>query len=210
MSYRIVIGIIVAAMVAMTSVSSVAGQGRGGAGGGSGGMDRTPQMDRDRMYDRDRTQDRVRIDTPSQDRDRGVDHDMDRDRDQDRDRVHLRDPSTMADKDIYGSELMTVQERNQYREELGKMQTRETRNAFQIQHEEKMRLRAQQQNKDLVPPGQGPIFGGEMMSVQERNEFREQLRHFESDEQRQSFMAQHREKMEQRAQAQQGEKEEAE
>ena len=39
------------------------------------------------------------------------------------------------------------------------------------------------------------------MSVQERNQFREQLRNAESQEEREALMAQHRERIRQRAQA---------
>jgi hypothetical protein len=86
----------------------------------------------------------------------------------------------------------------------------QAREQFQAQHEEKMQARAQKQGKDLVPPGQGPIYGGELMTVQERNQYREQLRHMDSDADREKFQAQHREQMEQRAKALQRDIEEAE
>jgi hypothetical protein len=61
--------------------------------------------------------------------------------------------------------------------------------------------RAMEQNRDLVPPGQGPIFAGEQMSVQERNAYREQLRALASEEERLRFQAEHREKMQLKAKA---------
>ena len=60
------------------------------------------------------------------------------------------------------------------------MGTAKAREQFQVQHKEKMRERARQQNKDIVPPGQRPVYRGELMSVQERNEYREQLRIIEA------------------------------
>lgn len=66
------------------------------------------------------------------------------------------------------------------------------------------------QGKDIVPPGQGPIYGGELMSVEERNQYREQLQQMDSDQERTQFQAQHREKMEARAKALEREVEEAE
>ena len=39
------------------------------------------------------------------------------------------------------------------------------------------------------------------MSVQERNEYREELRRYDSDDERMKFMAQHKEKMDARAKA---------
>ena len=64
-----------------------------------------------------------------------------------------------------------------------------------------MQQRAQQQGQDLVPPGQGPIYGSELMSVQERNEYREQLRLIDSDTDRQNLQVKHREQMQARAHA---------
>ncbi len=90
------------------------------------------------------------------------------------------------------------------------METIEAREQFQARHEKMMQERAQKQGKDLVPPGQGAIYGGELMTVQERNEYREQLRHMDSEEEREKFQAQHREQMELRAKALELEIEEAE
>ena len=152
----------------------------------------------------DRDQDRDR------DRDQATGHDQDRDRTQDRDRLHSADPASLRDEDIYGSALMSQEELKQYRNQLMNTETTESRELFQVQHEAKMQERAQLQGKDLVPPGQGPIYGGELMTVQERNEYREQLRHMDSEEERGEFQAQHREQMELRAKALELDIEEAE
>jgi predicted RecB family nuclease len=96
---------------------------------------------------------------------------------------------------------MTDAERRQYRDELGDSNTQESRMEFQAQHEQEMQQRALQQGQDLVPPGQGPIYGGEFMTVQERNQYREQLRLIDSDQEREKFEAQHRERVNQRANA---------
>jgi GTPase involved in cell partitioning and DNA repair len=161
-------------------------------------------MDRDRDYDRDMDQDRDR------DQLRGYDQDQDRDRVQDRDRLHVTDPASMRDDDIYGSVMMSEEELKQYRNQLMNMETVEAREQYQTKHEAKMQERAQLQGKDLVPPGQGPIYGGELMTVQERNEYREQLRHMDSDEEREKFQAQHHEQMNLRAKALELDIEEAE
>jgi len=182
-------------MLALTSMASFAGQGPGG-----GGADRAQQVDRDRGYDRDRMSDRDR----SQDRMRAEDPAQDRDRDR------LQDPAKMKNQDIYGNALMSDGERNQYRKELGSYGTQESRNQYQMRHEEKMQERALKQGQDLVPPGQGPIYGGDFMSVQERNEYREQLRVLGSDKEREQFHAQHRDRINQRANALNLEVEEAE
>jgi hypothetical protein len=83
------------------------------------------------------------------------------------------------------------------------------------------RKQAQEQKQIHVPDaGNGPdsdIYGHEMMTVEERNRYREQLRLVESDpEEKTRFHAQHREQMQLRARAQGaviddgGEKEEGE
>ncbi len=197
MKFRTTISILVAAVLALTSLTSFAGQGQGPGGGGA--ADRAQRVDRDRTYDRDRAGDRTRTEVPERKQDR----------DQDQDRTKLQDPSGMKNEDIYGNELMTAQERKQYRKELGMSGDQQARNEYQMQHEQKMQERALQHGQDLVPPGQGPIHGGEFMSVQERNEYREQLRLMDPEQQLE-FKAQHRERMQQRANALGFEVEEAE
>jgi hypothetical protein len=96
---------------------------------------------------------------------------------------------------------MSDAERRQYRNELGNSNTQESRMALQAQHEQKMQARALQQGQDLVPPGQGAVYGGEFMSVQERNQYREQLRLVDSDQEREQLQVQHRERVNQRAKA---------
>ncbi len=187
MKPKTAISIIMVSALGFTSIASFAQQGqRGGTGADRAQqVDRDRTYDRDRMSDRDRTQDRTRIDAPKQDRDR--------------DRIH--DPANMSDKDIYGSELMTAAERNQYRKELGDSKTQASRNEFQARHEAMMQERALLKDRDLVPPGQGPIFGGELMSVQERNEYREKLRVLGTKQEREKFQAQHRDRVNERAAA---------
>jgi hypothetical protein len=180
------LSILLASSLALASTASYAGNGPG-RGGADGTMDRGQQMDRDRAFDRAGMQDRDRMGMREQDRDR------------DRDRIH--DPANMRDEDIYGNALMSEGERKQYRKQLGGVGSEQAREQFQMQHERRMQQRALQQGVDLVPPGQGPIYGGELMSVQERNQFREQLRHAQSDEEREALKAQHRERMRHRARA---------
>ena len=219
MRHTLSISIILASMLALTFITVDAQQGQGG---GSGDRDQQMDrdydrdMDRDRDYDRDMDQDRDYDRDMDQDRDRdqltGHDQDQDQDRDrvQDRDRLHVTDPASMRDDDIYGSAMMSEEELKQYRNQLMNMETVEAREQYQTKHEAKMQERAQLKGKDLVPPGQGPIYGGELMTVQERNEYREQLRHMDSDEEREKFQAQHHEQMNLRAKALEREIEEAE
>ena len=182
MNYRAAISLLVAVVLALTFPGSAAGGGQQ-----RHGTDRMHQVDRDRLFDRDRLQDRDRAAM--------------RERPRDWDRFDIRDPSTMSDRDIYGHEFMTVEERNKYRDQLGDFDTPALRQKFQAQHEEKMQKRALEQGMDLVPPGQGPVYGGELMTVQERNRFRERLRWLDAGDERQEFLARHRERMNERARA---------
>ena len=67
---------------------------------------------------------------------------------------------------IYGHDLMTEQERNEYRERLRAMNTEEERNAFRAQHHEEMKKRARERNMEIpddVPAqGMGKGKGKEM------------------------------------------------
>ena len=128
----------------------------------------------------------------------------------DQDRVRSQDTAELSDEHIYGHEFMSLEELNQYRIGFRKQATAEERARFQHEHEERMRERAALQGKDLVPPGQGPIYGGKLMSVEERNEYRERLRLIKTDEEKRRFEAEHREEMQKRAQALQVEIEDAE
>ena len=227
MRHRLSISIILASVLALTFITVDAQQGQGG---GSGDRDQQMDrdydrdMDRDRDYDRDMVQDRDYDRDMDQDRDYDRDMDQDRDRDQlrahdgdkdrdriqDRDRLHVTDPASLRDEDIYGSALMTEEELKQYRNQLMNRENVQAREQYQAQHEKLMQERAQKQGKDLVPPGQGPIYGGELMTVQERNQYREQLRQMDSDEERKEFQARHQEQMELRAKALKRDIEEAE
>jgi hypothetical protein len=188
------ISIFIALVLATTSVASFAAQGQGSGQradhrGQQVDRNRGHQADHDRTYDQDRMVDRER----SNDRDGRNDAGPDRGRQQ--------GSGTFNDQDIYGNALMTDAERKQYRNELGNSNTQESRSKVQAQHEKKMQERALQQGQDLVPPGQGSVYGGELMSVQERNEYREQLRVTDSDKERQRYQAEHRDQINQRAKA---------
>lgn len=196
MNYSTGMVALVAAALTVTALPAFA-QGKGGGGGGAPG--RQQQVDRDRTYDRDRLKDRDQVDA------------QDRDRDRDRDQLHVQqDPSQLKDQEIYGYQLMNEQERNQYREQLQAAKSSEEQTRMRAEHHRQMQERANQKGLDLVPPGQGPVYGGEIMTVQERNEYREQLRLMDSSQQKQKFMAEHQEKIRTRAASQGVELEEVE
>ncbi|NDP38373.1 MAG: hypothetical protein GZ093_06430 [Rhodoferax sp.] len=77
---------------------------------------------------------------------------QDQTRDQDRDR--LQDP-------IYGSQLMTLQERNEYQAKMRGLKTAQEREAYRLEHHKQMQERAKVRGVTLpeTPPGQRPVMG---------------------------------------------------
>lgn len=79
--------------------------------------------------------------------------------DQARDQGHTQ----VRDQDrIYGSELMTRQERAEYRNRMRTLKTEQEREAFRLEHHKQMQERAQAQGKtlpDMPPAGMGPGSG---------------------------------------------------
>lgn len=67
---------------------------------------------------------------------------------------------------IYGSQLMTQQERMEYRNQMRALKTQEERNTFRFEHHKKMQERAAERGLSLpdTPPragaGMGPGPGG--------------------------------------------------
>jgi Ni/Co efflux regulator RcnB len=94
-------------------------------------------FDRDRMRQRDRTFDSA----------------QDRDRDRDQDRVHAPDEAGNGNQKIYGSELMSVEERNQFREQLRLAESDpEAKARLMEQHREQMQIRAKEQGVKIDEP----------------------------------------------------------
>ena len=59
---------------------------------------------------------------------------------------------------IYGSQLMTPQERMEYRSKMRSLKTRQEREAFRLEHHKEMQERARargMQLPDMPPPGGG-------------------------------------------------------
>ena len=125
-----------AAALILTPLASVAqGQGRQE---GAQPQERAQVERGHRDLDRDRLRDRDRLTTPERDRDRI------------QDRTHAPDSAMQGDRDVYGGQLMTAEERNQYREQLRQLESDpEKRAQFQAQHQERMQARAEAQGVPL-------------------------------------------------------------
>jgi hypothetical protein len=109
-----------AATVFVFASGAVHAQGQQGSGQQGGGQQGSGQQ---QMQTRERTQDREQAQAQTQ-------------------------ASKGAGEGVYGGNLMTVQERNQYRAELGALKTDEERLEYKARHREKMELRAKERGID--------------------------------------------------------------
>ncbi|GAB4513553.1 MAG: hypothetical protein Tsb0026_18320 [Sulfuricaulis sp.] len=80
--------------------------------------------------------------------------------DQDRDRLQKQDQARDQDQ-IYGSQLMTQQERNEYRNRMRAAKTQQEREQIRKEHHEQMKVRAQEKGMTLPdePPARGRGMG---------------------------------------------------
>ncbi len=149
MRIQTTISILTAAALALTSMSAVA-QGRHGQGAAQP-QDRAQVERGQKDFDRDRMRDRDRTTSPSRDRDR------------DQDRTHAPDNATFGENGkakygengdgIYGGDLMSVEERNQYREQLRLTESDpQAQTRLKAQHQEEMQQRAKAQGVQLDDP----------------------------------------------------------
>ena len=134
------IATLVAAVMTLATATSIAqnqpstprqGQGQGQGQG-------QPQSTQQRQMER------------STDQNRAAEHDRLQQREQDRTKSHATSPQAgngeAKGQGIYGGNLMTEQERNQYRKRLGSLETEQERNAFMAQHQEAMQKRSKERN----------------------------------------------------------------
>ena len=114
-------------------------QGSGQQGGQQGSGQQQMQQQQQRQAERAMSQDRAMDQQRLQSRERT------QDRDQAQTQTHA---SKGAGEGIYGGNLMTVQERNQYRAELGALKTDEERLEYKARHRERLELRAKERGID--------------------------------------------------------------
>ena len=144
MKTQTTISLLAAIALALASVSAIA-QGNG-RGHDAQALDRAQGERGQKDVDRDRLRDRDRITLPAEDRAR----------DRDRDRTHIPGSSKLGEQPIYGAEIMSVEERKQYREQLRLTGSDpKARTKLMAQHQAKMQARAKQQGvklKDIPEP----------------------------------------------------------
>jgi hypothetical protein len=144
---------LLAAAVVLLPIDGFAqGRGQGGSGDQVHARDRA-QVERGQTdHDRDRIRDRDRIHQPAMDPPQDMTQTQEREQAQEREqiqeqkRIHVPGTGDGPDSDIYGKELMTVQERNQYREQMRLVESDpENKTRFLAQHREQMQARAKAQ-----------------------------------------------------------------
>lgn len=82
-------------------------------------------------------------------------------RDQDKTKDQTRDQTRLRDQDqIYGSQLMTEQERMEHRNKMRSLKTYEEREAYRLEHHKEMQKRAKEKGVKL--PDEPPARGGGM------------------------------------------------
>ena len=114
-------------------------QGSGQQGGGQQGSGQQQMQQQQRQAERAMSQDRAMDQQRMQTRERT----------QDREQAQTQTQASKgAGEGIYGGNLMTVQERNQYRAELGALKTDEERLEYKARHRERMELRAKERGID--------------------------------------------------------------
>lgn len=139
MKTQTTISLLSVAALALTSMSAVAQGQRHGQGAQA--QDRAQVERGQKDFDRDRLRDRDRLTEPTPDRDR------------DRDRTHVPDNANLGEQGIYGNELMSVEERNRYREQLRLTESDpKARTKFLAQHQEEMQARAKARGAKVKGP----------------------------------------------------------
>ena len=101
----------------------------------------------------------------------------------------------LRDRDIYGGELMTAEERNRYRQQLANARTDREWAQLRAEHQKEMRIRAEQRGVELRPA----VPGEHMLTARERQRYVERMQNASSDAEREQIRTEHREMVRQRA-----------
>lgn len=113
---------------------------------------------------------------------------------------------------LYGSQLMTEQERAEQRAKMRHAETREEQERIREEHHERMETRAQERGVELADPpgwgrrgagmaleGEAPLYGSQLMTERERAEQRARMRSAATWEEQLRIRKEHHERMEKRA-----------
>ena len=146
--------LLAAAVVLLPFDGFAQGRGQGGGGDQVRAQERAQaergqtDRDRDRVRDQDRTHQPATAPAyeGTQSQQQKQVQQREQVQEQEQKQIHVPDTGNGPDSDIYGHELMTVQERNQYREQLRLVESDpEKKTRFEAQHREQMQTRAKAQ-----------------------------------------------------------------
>jgi hypothetical protein len=138
--------LLAAAVVLLPFDGFAQGRGQGGGGDQVRAQERAQAERGQTDRDRDRVRDQDRTHQPATAPAYEGTQSRQQKQVQEQKQIHVPDTGNGPDSDIYGHELMTVQERNQYREQLRLVESDpEKKTRFEAQHREQMQTRAKAQ-----------------------------------------------------------------
>lgn len=103
-----------------------------------------------------------------------------------------------GDAPVYGRELMTKRERKKYQKQLDGAANAEARERIRAEHRQEMQVRAWERG---LNPDHEPIYGGHMMTAEQRAQFRQRLESAGNAEGRAQVRAEHRQQIKEIAKA---------
>lgn len=112
-----------------------------------------------------------------------------------KDRLLSQDRDRIRDQDIYGNQLMSAEERAQYRDRLQKAENDREWARIRAEHQQEIQARARAQGVDLEPP----IHGQHMMTMEERSRFTSRMQQARGEAEREIIRNEHREFIRNRA-----------
>lgn len=112
-----------------------------------------------------------------------------------KDRLLSQDRDRIRDQDIYGNQLMSAEERAQYRDRLQKAENDREWARIRAEHQQEIQARARAQGVDLEPP----IHGQHMMTMEERSRFMTRMQQARGEAEREIIRNEHREFIRNRA-----------
>ena len=106
---------------------------------------------------------------------------------------HVREH--MPDQGMYGHEMMTVEERERYRQQLDNARSDREWSQLRAEHQREMQARAKAQGRQLDPP----VFGQHMMTMEEQKRYTDRMQAAKNDEEKARIRQEHQQMMMERA-----------
>lgn len=112
-----------------------------------------------------------------------------------RDSLRSMDRDRIRDQDMYGSGMMSAEERDRYRRQLERADSDREWARIRAEHQREMQARAKAQGRTLDPP----VYGQHMMTLEERQRFEKQMQDAANDAERERIRNEHRDFIRNRA-----------